>query len=267
MKISFELPDRKYEQLIQSELAKDNPDYIKLKKMLLGKATELFKEGKDHFPYLYASKLFDLLIYKDNPSQKIEISGVGDCKYCKSQFGKTFTISEAINLMPLPHKECENKNWEIHKVGLCLCSYKPVIEEVEEKTFKFRVELPRGKAIRKIKREMRKSSPDYLMLKMMCFDEALRLYFKGEDHFGYAQASRWFELSQIKYDGLFSKVEILAKGACDVCSEFNGRIYDLDEALETMPIPHKNCTTFCDLPGEYHSTGWCRCIWLPVIED
>lgn len=45
------------------------------------------------------------------------------CKYCKSQNGKIYSISDAIKNKPLPCKNCNNEVY-----GYCRCTYLPVIE-------------------------------------------------------------------------------------------------------------------------------------------
>ena len=139
----------------------------------------------------------------------------------------------------------------------------------EEKTIKYRLELPNDKVFRKIKRELKNEAPDYFTLQGLCFEHAHKLFerYEDEDYFLYAQASRFFELLRLKTDGFTKKVQILAKESCDNCSKHNGEIFTIDEALEKMPIPNRDCTNWKEDFEKIHKHGWCRCGWLPVIED
>ena len=133
---------------------------------------------------------------------------------------------------------------------------------------KISLELPEGIYADFINAELSKTNPDIWKLFLLCLDRAKELFDLNGDHFPFLFAARFFEL--LGYKNIESqKVEIFTcqEGSCDKCKSQHGKIYDLMKALEIMPIPHKDCTTFCDPPGEFHSTGWCRCIWQPVIED
>jgi hypothetical protein len=52
----------------------------------------------------------------------VKISGVEDisCSECKLLHGKKFTISEALEHMPIPVRECKNY------FGYCRCIYLPL---------------------------------------------------------------------------------------------------------------------------------------------
>lgn len=54
-------------------------------------------------------------------------------------------------------------------------------------------------------------------------------------------------------------VRILSAGnsSCSKCSELNGKIFTIDEALEQMPIPVRNCDNVY---------GYCRCLYFPIKE-
>lgn len=65
-------------------------------------------------------------------------------------------------------------------------------------------------------------------------------------------------LLQYKQSGVASKVEILATpDSCDHCKSQQGKIYTVEEAIKTRPLPCKKCD---------HEMGYCRCTYLPVIE-
>lgn len=61
-------------------------------------------------------------------------------------------------------------------------------------------------------------------------------------------------------DQIVKRVEISTANderTCLECSELNGKIFTIKEALDQMPIPDK-CS---------NSEDGCRCTYLPVIED
>ena len=65
-------------------------------------------------------------------------------------------------------------------------------------------------------------------------------------------------LLQYKQSGVVTKVEILAsQNSCEHCKKQQGKIYTVNEALKTRPLPCKECD---------HEMGYCRCTYLPVIE-
>ena len=65
--------------------------------------------------------------------------------------------------------------------------------------------------------------------------------------------------------GGVKQVKISAVGdSCPACQAQNKKIYLIEDALKEMPIPCKDCTF--DLHGEHASVGWCRCVYVPVIE-
>lgn len=61
-------------------------------------------------------------------------------------------------------------------------------------------------------------------------------------------------------------VEVFTAGlnnACTVCQDNAGTIYSIDDALNNMPIPCSRCIK--KISGQ--ATGYCRCSYLPVIEE
>lgn len=68
-----------------------------------------------------------------------------------------------------------------------------------------------------------------------------------------------------KQTPLVTKVEITTAGpgnACAECEAQRGKIFSVDEALRTMPLPCAKCTR--TLLGTRQ--GFCRCAWLPVVD-
>jgi hypothetical protein len=81
------------------------------------------QEGKDAFKLLYESQRHYLLDIKDLESSiKVEIMSLGGCENCKNQDGVVYTIQEALDKMPIPHKDCSFTFSENGK-PFCRCCY------------------------------------------------------------------------------------------------------------------------------------------------
>lgn len=64
------------------------------------------------------------------------------------------------------------------------------------------------------------------------------------------------ELMKMKEIGI-EKVQWVCVDRCDACKKNEGKIFKIDDALKTMPIPHKECTNkfnICD--------SFCQCLWI-----
>lgn len=78
------------------------------------------------------------------------------------------------------------------------------------------------------------------------------------------EASRC-DLLTYKQTGRVKKVEILTAGpgnACPECEAQRGKVFTIEEALSTMPLPCSACSR--KLLGT--QVGFCRCTWLPVLD-
>lgn len=65
-------------------------------------------------------------------------------------------------------------------------------------------------------------------------------------------------LLQYKQTGAVSKVEILSSdNSCESCQSQNGKIYTVEEAIKTRPLPCKECN---------NKMGYCRCVYVPVVD-
>jgi DNA-directed RNA polymerase subunit RPC12/RpoP len=96
---------------------------------------------------------------------------------------------------------------------------------------------------------------DWHNMKMLYFELAAILWEEGGDFFPILQEVRRCELRH--YQSLGDKsVEILA-GSCEKCRPFNGKVLTIKEALDTMPVPVKECE---------NENGWCRCMYTPTID-
>lgn len=104
------------------------------------------------------------------------------------------------------------------------------------------------------------TSKDFHELKMLYFSMALIKYQNGEDFFNLLQESMRFELLKKGESKLIKKVKIHAIG-CEHCKENDGKIYTIEDALKTMPIPNPECTH-----EKKEGRGWCRCFYIAEIE-
>lgn len=95
-------------------------------------------------------------------------------------------------------------------------------------------------------------------LSLLYYKMALFLNEEGKDFSHVLQQSRKTELENMKAMGI-KKVEIMSIGGCLSCKELNGKKFTIKEALDTMPIPNKNC-----LNEKFNN--FCRCIYQPIIK-
>ena len=90
---------------------------------------------------------------------------------------------------------------------------------------------------------------------------ALYLNEEGRDSFNENATAAKLELKFLKEHGA-KKVEILVNSGCVQCQKNNGCIFDIDVALDKMPVPNAKCTY--DLDGKGNS--FCRCTYLPAVD-
>ena len=78
------------------------------------------------------------------------------------------------------------------------------------------------------------------------------------------QASYW-QLMGMKHQsaGLEYVAKISATSeSCEACKSQDGQVFTLDEALEKMPLPHKDCTYQL-----FNHPGFCRCEYLFELKE
>jgi len=100
-------------------------------------------------------------------------------------------------------------------------------------------------------------SGNWQQAKMLYWEQARLLYGIGMDFFRLLQESTKCELHHYQSMDTNYKLEISAAAgsSCSKCHLLNGKILTITEALETMPIPVKDC-----------EMRFCRCVYLPVVE-
>ena len=106
---------------------------------------------------------------------------------------------------------------------------------------------------------------DYSDLKSINYEMALLLEEEGRNFKPYLEKAAECELLKYKESGVVKKVQILSAGignSCEECQKQDKNIYTIEEALKIIPIPCINCTLTISGKRE----GFCRCIYLAVIE-
>lgn len=100
-------------------------------------------------------------------------------------------------------------------------------------------------------------------LKMLYYQMALFLNEEGKDFFKILQQSAIMELKHMQKEGFVKKVKILATpNSCEACKKLNDKIFTIDEALKTLPIPCNECSYIMDNGKK----GFCRCLYNAEIE-
>jgi hypothetical protein len=106
-------------------------------------------------------------------------------------------------------------------------------------------------------RDLHKSKGIYYLMSLFLHEE-------GRDYFATRQLSAKMELMQERNSSIKLKAKIIAaKDSCEVCQKLDGRIMSVEEALEKMPVPCKECThTISD-----NKRGFCRCMYVLIAEE
>jgi hypothetical protein len=108
-------------------------------------------------------------------------------------------------------------------------------------------------------------SGDLQQCKMLYLEMALFVYEEGREFFHLLEQSRKMELTAYKRDGFVDRVFIITAGdaSCEACQELKGTVFTIDDALEQMPIPCRDCTFDFQGSGQ---PGWCRCLYGAVVD-
>ena len=85
---------------------------------------------------------------------------------------------------------------------------------------------------------------------------------EGKESFHILQQSAKCKLMAYKNSGI-KTVEILTTNPCENCRKLEGKKFSVNEALQTMPIPVKECQM------DLFNTGkpFCRCTYMPLFDD
>ena len=121
-------------------IVKNSSNFQNLSTIYYSMALMLNKEKKDFFQLLQQSKKMELLEYKKNgfiKKVKIITSGKDNaCESCLKLENKTFTISTALEKMPIPNKDCTHILYDENR-GFCRCLYIAEVQSLESFTNKY----------------------------------------------------------------------------------------------------------------------------------
>lgn len=108
-------------------------------------------------------------------------------------------------------------------------------------------------------------SNDFGALKTLYYRMALFLNEERKDFFQILQQSAKMDLLSYRQSEVVKKVEILTCGenSCESCQRLAGKKFTIEEALEKMPIPNKECTF--KLYDE--NRGFCRCCYIAELKE
>lgn len=105
--------------------------------------------------------------------------------------------------------------------------------------------------------------------KMAYFQQALMLFRRGQDHLHLAAESRRAELRMYQDRESYRTagvtrvtIRTTEDASCTECSHLHGQAFDIEEALQLMPIPVHTCRTWAD---KNEHGGWCRCSYSPTL--
>jgi len=101
-------------------------------------------------------------------------------------------------------------------------------------------------------------------LKMLYYQMAIFLNEIGKDFFQLLRKARKLELLYFKEQGVVQKVQILTAGdnSCKFCQKLEKKVFTIEEALEKMPLPCKECT----FKIYDENRGFCRCLYVAKID-
>lgn len=101
--------------------------------------------------------------------------------------------------------------------------------------------------------------------KMVYLQMAFLNNFEGLDAHAILQEVTRMDLLSRKEGGVIDQVKIItAKDkACSACRELDEKVFSIEEALQTMPIPHRGCTSELYSAG----VGFCRCGYVAYLGD
>jgi hypothetical protein len=104
----------------------EESDYLKLRKLYLHMAEYLNREGRDSFCVLEEAARAQLYQYsrRDRPAPMEIVCADDACDPCRRQEGKRLTAGEALESMPLPHKQCAHRPAEGNRASFCRCRYR-----------------------------------------------------------------------------------------------------------------------------------------------
>ncbi len=110
--------------LFHQLIAKNKNDLHKLKMIYYEMALFLNEQGKECTTELQLSHKMQLMMYKKVGIKMVKVltCGTGACGQCRLLQDKSYTITEALEKMPIPPKNCATKMYDENQ-GFCRCCY------------------------------------------------------------------------------------------------------------------------------------------------
>lgn len=109
----------------------------------------------------------------------------------------------------------------------------------------------------------KKKKEDWFRLKMTYLYQAISCCKQGKDPSLFLKKKYQAEIKEEEAIGISKKLKIMAYG-CENCMKLNDKIFTIEEALISMPLPNVECT--CILYKWEGKPGYCSCLFLGVIE-
>ncbi len=92
------------------------------------------------------------------------------------------------------------------------------------------------------------------------YEMALFVGEEDRNFIGLLEACHRADLQLMKLSGI-KRVQIAASVGCDACRSQDGKVFTVDEALRTVPLPCTSCTMV--VVGT--RPGFCRCLYAPMV--
>lgn len=153
-------------------------------------------------------------------------------------------------------KEIDAERHALQSIGIDNKEYQEIEKELTRKFGK----PPLGGDVvwsafnKKLQEAMRRS--DWHQMKMIYLGQARFLYEEGREFFDVLQQAAKCQLRYYESSGVVKKVKILTcQDCCDKCKAFEPRQISIKEALNSLPIPVKDC-----------GNGFCRCSYLAAMD-
>ena len=110
--------------------ARKTSDWSAMKSIYNELARRLYEGDKQHFEVAEAAQACELRTFAPFGVEQVEIStgGEGSCAQCGSLQGRRLSVSEAMDEMPLPVRNCSNQVKQRGDYGWCRCSYVAVMD-------------------------------------------------------------------------------------------------------------------------------------------
>jgi hypothetical protein len=189
------------------------------------------------------------------------------CNFCKQDIFvrtspstrcKVLVTEEGSKKIDIELKKISFRNKWIREIGGFGIAEKDFYSRKEAFFKKDGFEANDGDVVWSLFNELITKTKDLHESKMIYYTMSLFLHDEGRDYFPTRQLSAKMELMQGQNSSIKLKAKIIAaKDSCEACQKLANKSMSIEEALEKMPIPCKECThTISD-----NNRGFCRCCY------